>query len=496
VIAHPPTVRIEDPVVVAFDRPVDPARIQVELHPAIAATISRKRQRLVIRPIDRWPTEQRYLLTVTGITGAEHGTAPTRWQASFVTQKRVALGFRVDGQPVAGQARIGGRSRLELAFSTPMRPASVAVTADGRALPPSALTWTPDGTSLAATPPGLVPYRPVLLAVAPGALSASGDPLSEAGALQLTLQATLPANSSSGVAPGFRPLTPLEIVVENSGSARPQSGLQQADIVYEYLSEYDITRLTAIYLNRVPELVGPIRSCRMVNPYLGYAYAGITMCSGGSVGTLHWMFGSPEEGRLVANLMEAFDQGGDHYFRSYLKPPPHNLYTSGDRAERLRSEQILAPIDYAVDPPHEDAELGQPAEAPAVPLHSVAYTYDPGLREYLRSDHGAPFVDAGLSAQLRVKNVVLLQVPFRNAGWIEDETGGAESIWYDLLGSGPAQIYSAGRLINATWHMGSAPGQWYYDNHTPVWFTDEAGRVLLLNTGLTWIHVLGAGQGT
>jgi hypothetical protein len=70
------------------------------------------------------------------------------------------------------------------------------------------------------------------------------------------------------------------------------------------------------------------------------------------------MFGSPEEGRLVANLMEAFDKG-DHYFRTYLKPPPHNLYTSGDRAERLRTEQILAPIDYAVDPPHDDVELGQ-----------------------------------------------------------------------------------------------------------------------------------------
>lgn len=39
-----------------------------------------------------------------------------------------------------------------------------------------------------------------------------------------------------------------------------------------------------------------------------------------------------------------------------------------------------------------------------------------------------------------------------------------------------------------------SPGQWYYDNHTPPWFTDEAGRVLLLNTGLTWVHVVGAGQ--
>ena len=39
-----------------------------------------------------------------------------------------------------------------------------------------------------------------------------------------------------------------------------------------------------------------------------------------------------------------------------------------------------------------------------------------------------------------------------------------------------------------------APGQAYYDNHTPVWFTDESGKVVQLGTGLTWIHVLGNGQ--
>ena len=89
--------------------------------------------------------------------------------------------------------------------------------------------------------------------------------------------------------------------------------------------------------------------------------------------------------------------------------------------------------------------------------------------------------------------MVLLHVPYHDAGWVEDENGGAHSVWYDLLGSGPAEVYSDGQLVRATWHMGDA-GQMYYDNHAPVWFTDESGAVLLLNTGLTWIHVLGNGQ--
>jgi hypothetical protein len=129
-----------------------------------------------------------------------------------------------------------------------------------------------------------------------------------------------------------------------------------------------------------------------------------------------------------------------------------------------------------------------------VPLHSVGYEYDAASRQYLRVDHGVPSIDLARQAQVQVKNVVLMHVPFHEAGWIEDETGGASSIWYDMLGSGPAEIYSDGQVLSATWHMGAAPGQWYYENHTPVWFTDASGQVVLLNSGLTWVHVLGNGQ--
>ncbi|HEY8811555.1 MAG TPA: hypothetical protein VIO86_03585, partial [Candidatus Dormibacteraeota bacterium] len=57
-----------------------------------------------------------------------------------------------------------------------------------------------------------------------------------------------------------------------------------------------------------------------------------------------------------------------------------------------------------------------------------------------------------------------------------------------------AEVWSNGRLVHATWHEG-ADGQDYYQNPgQPVYFTDEAGNLLRLNTGLTWIHVVGNGQ--
>ena len=398
----------------------------------------------------------------------------------------VSAQFVVDGSPASGTVNVTARSDVRVAFTAQVPPASITITLDGRRLPADSLAWSPDLLSVGVPLAGVVPYQPVELAVR------ARSPIVTPAPLQARMLATVPANSTTGVQPGFRPQTPVEIVVENSGPARPQSGLQDADAVYEYLSEYGITRMTAIYFAHIPAQVGPLRSCRMINPYLGYAYAGLTICSGVSDGTGGWIVGTTPGSRPIAYLMESNDRGG-HFFRVGFRAAPHNLYTSGDRAEPLRSELSVPGADYAVDPPHGDVLAGQPADPPQVPLHGVTYAYDGGSGQYFRFDQGAPFGDQVTGQQVHAKNVVLLHVPFRDAGWVEDDNGGAHSVWYDMLGSGPGEVYSDGQVVHATWHMGAA-GQSYFDNRTPLWFTDEAGKVLLLNTGLTWIHVIGSGQ--
>src|SRR5690606_38268173 len=52
------------------------------------------------------------------------------------------------------------------------------------------------------------------------------------------------------------------VMINNHSSARPQSGLSQADIVYEILAEGPITRFIAFYHSETPEVVGPVRSAR------------------------------------------------------------------------------------------------------------------------------------------------------------------------------------------------------------------------------------------
>src|SRR5262249_2666482 len=156
---------------------------------------------------------------------------------------------------------------LSVAFSAHVAAAAVAIALDGQAFPQDSLTWSPDLRSVAVPLGALRPYQPQELTVGvPNSVLAPAP-------LPVTVLATVPSDITARVQAGFRPQTPIEAVVENSGPARPQSGLQDADLVYEYLSEYSITRMTAIYFAQVPKQVGPVRSCRMVNPYLGYAFA-------------------------------------------------------------------------------------------------------------------------------------------------------------------------------------------------------------------------------
>jgi hypothetical protein len=414
-------------------------------------------------------------------------TAQHRSARPKPTPASVSAQFTVDGSPASGSVNVSARSHLSVVFTAQVPPAAVTVTLGDKPVPADSLAWSADLLSVEVPLAGILPYQPVRVAIGVPA------PIAAPAPLQVTMMATVPANSTTGVTPGFRPRTPIEIVVENSGPARPQSGLQDADLVYEYLSEYSTTRMTAVYFARIPDQVGPVRSCRMVNPYLGYAYAGVTVCSGVSDGTGGWIVGTTPGSHPVPNIMESTDQSG-HFFRVGFRAAPHNLYTSGPRDEPMHNQWAVPDSAYAVDPPHDDVLAGQPADPPQVPLHGVAYAYDSGSGQYLRTDHGAPFIDQVTGQQVHAKNVVLLHVPFHDAGWVEDENGGAHSVWYHLLGSGPAEVYSDGQVVQATWHMGATEQEPYFDNRTPVWFTDEAGRVLLLNTGLTWIHVLGNGQ--
>jgi hypothetical protein len=77
---------------------------------------------------------------------------------------------------------------------------------------------------------------------------------------------------------------PLMVRVGNDPVARPQVGLNQADMVYEEITEWWVTRFTAIYLSEDPTMIAPVRSARLINTQLVPQYSGALGNSGGSDG--------------------------------------------------------------------------------------------------------------------------------------------------------------------------------------------------------------------
>jgi len=121
---------------------------------------------------------------------------------------------------------------------------------------------------------------------------------------------------------------PLAIMVENSEGARPQSGLDKANIIYEVLAEGGITRFLAIYYDQDAEEVGPIRSARPYFVSKSLEHQAVYIHVGGSEEAYNFI---KEENIDDINEFVDFEP----FWRSTDREPPHNLYTS---TSKLRKE--------------------------------------------------------------------------------------------------------------------------------------------------------------
>ncbi len=275
---------------------------------------------------------------------------------------------------------------------------------------------------------------------------------------------------------------PAMVQIENSILARPQSGLQQANIVYEYLAEGGITRMTAIYFNPTgSQRIEPVRSARPVTIRLWHAYHGVIFFSGANSKVLQVI----QEQRIPA-LTESSDAGA-YFARDPSRRAPHNLYTDGDRLAKGLSK--YAPrITYVLP------SSGEPAASPAPPAanrvvfdqtnsHRVIYTYSAADSAYAYSTAIGPLTDKNTGQPIKPVNVILIQVAHHDAGFTD--VVGAPAVDFDLQGTGPADVFSKGHRYTATWDLSNP--------ELPLKIVGADGKVMRLPAGLTWIHLVDPG---
>ena len=275
---------------------------------------------------------------------------------------------------------------------------------------------------------------------------------------------------------------PFAVMINNLEPAVPQSGIVNADILYEMFVESDITRLMAVFQDPSGmEKIGPVRSSR--HNYLSladdneavYAHFGWSIFAEALIN---------EQGRTTINGM--FYDGSSGFFRTSDRVAPHNAYVTGDGllgiAESLGIDRSY-PEGYEQNL-HFNRQDTQPAEGGdateihlAYPVNNPWFEYNPDDQLYYRFEYGAPHVDMETGEQLKFKNVLVQYTD-------HDYVGDTYLLEIHLIheGDGRGVYFTDGKAVPFIWRKES------WEDRTHYYTMD--GQPLMLNPGKTMIQII------
>ena len=293
----------------------------------------------------------------------------------------------------------------------------------------------------------------------------------------------------------------LSAKIDNFEKARPQTGLNAADIVVVERVESGLTRFVATWHSSMPEEIGPIRSIRPMDPNIVSPYGGIMAYSGGQD-----RFMDPMMATELYNATEDTEVGKETMFRKQGtgKPYEHTLYVRAG---------VLVSQHGDLQPPQQqfnfaDLEAGESSSAAsgeAFNQFQVNYKestsgWIAANAEYSFSDEGielptgetathsamqriqdgTPLIDNFDGAQVRSKNVIVMETELDFSA--KDPTYGSIPETVLVGASGNGWYFTDGKYIEI---------QWSKDGSTdPIQFSLTNGDPLVLNPGPTWIEYL------
>ncbi len=256
----------------------------------------------------------------------------------------------------------------------------------------------------------------------------------------------------------------LGIMIENSEEARPQTGLDDAGIVFETVTEGGITRYLALFQEKVPETVGPVRSVRphFVDWLMGFDASVAHV--GGSEQALQMI-----EDRKAKSMNEFYNESS--FYRNKDREAPHDAYARTANLVALQKELGHKTSQAKEMLRSDDAPSAQPT-ATAITINyshlifQVQFNYDPATNSYNRSLAGQPHIDAGTNKQITVKNLIVIKM----SGDI------------NAIGSGEALFYRDGSVQTIRWRQ--------KDFESRIELMDQQGNEVALNRGDSWFAVI------
>jgi len=268
------------------------------------------------------------------------------------------------------------------------------------------------------------------------------------------------------------------IMIENSPEARPQSGLNQAEVVYEAIAEGGITRFLALYQQHKPQLIGPVRSVRPYYVDWLAPYQPSVAHVGGSAAAL-----AEVRNGNYRDIDQFFN--GAYYWRSTDRYAPHNVYTSFEKLDALNAKKGYTSSEFTsfaradgVPAKTQDATSVDVTISSA--LFNSHYDYDATTNSYKRSQGGEAHLDRE-EGQIAPQSVVVMNVNMS----LVMEDGYREAI--TTSGSGQAYVFQNGTVQSVTWQKS--------DRASTLRLVDANGKDVSLVRGQTWIAAVPNGSG-
>ncbi len=265
--------------------------------------------------------------------------------------------------------------------------------------------------------------------------------------------------------------------IDNHPAARPQSGLNKTDMVFEENVEA-LTRFAAVFQSQGSDPVGPLRSGRTQDiDMLGSLNKPMFAWSGGN--------------RLVTQAINKSDfvnvgysasHGKGGYYRSKDRKIPHNLYAKTSNLWTLATPGATAPAPQFSYRGSSDAKpaTSTPIDGAKVSMYNVKvyWKWDAASGNFLRFSENLKrelephMTDDG---QVNTKNVVVLYVTYVRSKADRKSPNALTT------GKGTGFVMTDGGLIAINWERAS--------RLVPFTITDSSGAVVRLTPGRTWVEM-------
>jgi hypothetical protein len=281
--------------------------------------------------------------------------------------------------------------------------------------------------------------------------------------------------------PGGGPIpqrTALAVKIDNYPDARPQAGMDKADVVFEEPVEGGITRYAAVFQCQDAPLVGPVRSARNIDiGILGELGTPLLVHVGGI---------DPVLANIAASPLVNVDLGNYGSLETHPSGrfAPYDTYST--TAQLWSTHLTLTTPPQPLFSYSGRVPTGTPVSSVNIDFSgtsNVTWKYNPATSDFLRYYNGTTADMLADGVQNSAANVIVQYVQISYGPWLENSEGGLE-VQADLYpsASGVADVFRGGTEITGTWSRSTLG--------SPTQFLSASGAKIPLQPGQTWVELV------